>query len=42
MYFNKVVFPIVLSLGATLLSSSPLVAQTAQSTPETVLATFRG
>jgi hypothetical protein len=41
MYFNKVVFPIVLSLGATLLSSSPLVAQTAQSTPETVLATFR-
>jgi hypothetical protein len=41
MYFNKAVFLIVLSLGATLVSSSPSEAQTAQSTPETVLATFR-
>ena len=41
MYFNKAVCGIVLSLGAFLLSSSPSVAQPAQSAPETVLATFR-
>ena len=41
MRFNKAVCYIALSLGATLASSSPLLAQTAQSTPETVLATFR-
>ena len=41
MRFNKAVCYIALSLGATLASSSPSLAQTAQSTPETVLATFR-
>jgi quinol monooxygenase YgiN len=41
MYLNKAVCHIALSLGVFLTSSSPSVAQTAQSTPETVLATFR-
>jgi hypothetical protein len=41
MYFNKAVCPIVLSLGAFLMSSSASMAQAAQSAPETVLATFR-
>ena len=41
MYLNKAICQIVLTLGASLLSSSPSVAQPGQSTPETVLATFR-
>ena len=41
MHFYKAVCHIALSLGAFLVSSSPSVAQTVQSTPETVLATFR-
>src|ERR1700761_5300055 len=41
MYFNKAVWLIVLSLGSTLLSSPSTEAQSAQSKPETVLATFR-
>ena len=40
MCFNKAVCYIILSLGASL-ASSPSVAQPEQSTPETVLATFR-
>jgi quinol monooxygenase YgiN len=41
MYFNKAVCHITLSLGASLLFSSLSVAQPVQSSPETVLATFR-
>jgi hypothetical protein len=41
MYFSKGVCFIALSLGAFLGPSSPSVAQTTPSTPETVLATFR-
>jgi hypothetical protein len=41
MHFNKAVCRIALSMGASLMFSSPLVVQAAQPTPETVLATFR-
>jgi hypothetical protein len=41
MYFNKAVCHITLSVGASLLFSSLSVAQPVQSSPETVLATFR-
>jgi quinol monooxygenase YgiN len=41
MYFHKAVCHLVLSLGAFPVSSSPSMAQPAQPTPETVLATFR-
>jgi hypothetical protein len=41
MYFNKAICYIALSLGAFMVSSSPSMAQPAQATPETVLATFR-
>jgi hypothetical protein len=41
MRFNKTICYIALSLGAFMMSSSPSMAQSAQATPETVLATFR-
>jgi hypothetical protein len=41
MYFNKALCHITLSLGASLMFSSLSVAQPVQSSPETVLATFR-
>lgn len=41
MCFHKAACHIALSLGAFLVFSPPSLAQTAQSTPETVLTTFR-